>query len=73
MRVTLHSTTRLVMLNGVPARVWEGATDSGIPVHAFITRIAAPQKADQTQFQKELAECASPSADVQVYPARMVL
>ena len=42
MKVTLESTTKIVELNGVQARIWEGTTEGGIRVHAFITRIAAP-------------------------------
>ena len=44
MKVTLESTSKITTLvvNGedVPARIWEGKTESGIPCHAFITRIA---------------------------------
>ena len=32
MRVRLEQTTKVVELNGVPARMWEGVTDSGIRV-----------------------------------------
>ena len=35
--VTLTNTSKIVTLNGVPARVWEGKTAKGIPCHAFIT------------------------------------
>ena len=73
MKVTLQSTTKIVELNGVPARVWEGKTDSGIPVHAFITRIACPLDADQSAFEAELVECAPPSPELEVYPARLAL
>ncbi len=37
MKIILDSTTKLVDLNGVPARVWEGCTQDGVPVHAYIT------------------------------------
>lgn len=73
MKVTLQSTTKLVELNGVPARIWEGETESGIKVHAFMTRIAAREGEDLSQFEAELKECAKPSADVEAYPLRLVL
>ena len=73
MKVTLESTTKIVELNGVQARVWEGTTESGIRVHAFITRIAAPVDSDQYEFQRELQEQRKPSADVASYPLRLVL
>jgi hypothetical protein len=43
MRITIESTEMLVHFQvgtaQVPARIWEGHTDDGIPVHCFITRI----------------------------------
>ena len=40
MKITIESTDKIVYLNGIPARIWEGETASGICVHCFITRIA---------------------------------
>jgi hypothetical protein len=73
MKITIESTTKTVMLNGVPARIWEGKTESGIPVHAFITRIAVHEDSDATQFEAELKECRAPSAEIEAYPARLIL
>lgn len=39
MKITIESTDKIVYLNGIPARIWEGETASGICVHCFITRI----------------------------------
>lgn len=74
MKVTLESTTKIVEINGVPARIWEGHTESGIPVHAFVTRIAVHKTQDASQFEAELQEHRplSPALDG-VYPARLVL
>lgn len=73
MKITLESTTKVVELNGVPARLWEGETESGIQVHAFITRIAVHKDDDASQFEKELKEQRPPSVAVAAYPARLVL
>lgn len=79
MKITISSTTKLVQVKtsdgSVPARVWEGETDSGIPVHCFVTRIAAPKEgADLAQFERELQEHQAPrNADIQAYPLRMIL
>ena len=73
MRITIESTSKMVELNGVPARIWEGRTESGIPVHCFVTRIMALKTENLEQFERELTEQKPPSADVQVYPLRMVL
>jgi hypothetical protein len=77
MKVTLENTTKLITLNvngaEVPARIWEGQTESGIPVHAYITRIAVPNGENQAQFQRELAEQRAPSPDVAAIPLRLIL
>jgi hypothetical protein len=82
MRVQLESTDKIVELvvgvgarsASVPARIWEGETESGIKVHAFITRIAVHKDDDASQFEAELKEQRSPSRELAgVYPARMIL
>jgi len=72
-KITLESTSQLSTINGVPARVWEGQTDSGIAVIAWVSRIAVREDQDQSQFLKELAEQRPPSADAQSFPLRMIL
>jgi len=78
MKVTLDSTDKIVDLvtptGTIPARLWEGHTESGIAVHAFITRIAVHKEFDSSQFERELKETRPPSAEVdQAYPLRMIL
>jgi hypothetical protein len=78
MTVTLHATTKIVELQTadgrVPARIWEGTTESGIPVHAFITRVAVDRAEDTREFERELFEQRAPSAAVSAaYPLRLVL
>jgi len=70
MKIELESTQGMTDLNGVPARIWEGKTDKGIPVVAFITRIAVQKDQDASEFQKELQEHKVPS---QTWPLRMIL
>ena len=73
MKITVESTTKIVQFNGLPARIWEGETETGIPVHVFITRIAVAREADTGQFEHELQECRPPSAEIAAYPMRIVL
>lgn len=73
MQVTLYSTTKIVDVNGVPARVWEGTSAKGVPVYAYITRIAAPVGLDHEEFIKDLQDCAAPSAVVADLPLRLIL
>lgn len=76
MKIEVESTTKTVEMNGVEARVWEGKTDTGIPVHCFITRIAVDinDRAANDQFQAELEERRTPeNADINSYPTRMII
>ena len=74
MTITIHSTDKIVELNGVPARVWEGTSKSGVKLHCFITRLAIDK--DETradEFEKELQICKSPTPEVEAIPLRMIL
>jgi hypothetical protein len=73
MTITLTSTTKVVKINGIPARIWEGYTQSGIKVHAFITRVAINKDEEQEQFEMELQQCSAPSEDVQGYPMALII
>lgn len=77
MKIILENTSKIVELvvNGtaIPARIWEGKTESGIACHAFITRVGVDKNEDNSQFEAELKEERAPSADVATYPLRMIL
>jgi hypothetical protein len=73
MKITIEPTTKMVQINGIPARIWEGVSDSGIPVHCYVTRIAVPKDMDCAQFDRELSEQRAPSAEVEAIPLRVVL
>lgn len=80
MRMTIESTTRMVTINGarpeatpVQCRVWEGHTESGIPVVVLVPRIAVNNGNDTAEFERELLECKAPSADADAFPLRMIL
>lgn len=79
MKITLESTTKIVELNGVPARVWEGETEHGVPCFAFVTRIAPsieiPEltEAQVREFEADLAEQRAPSPAVTHIPMSLIL
>lgn len=54
-------------------RVWEGRTESGVPVQCVITRIAAPRSEDLQQFERELFERHAPAPAEPAFPMRMIL
>lgn len=73
MKITIESTTKLIKLDGVDCRIWEGQTESGVKVHCFIPRIAAKDDQDLSQFARELEQQRAPSAEIAAIPLRMVL
>lgn len=84
MKITIENTTKLVMLvidgKDVPARVWQGETDKGIPVQCFITRISPEipktnPKIDELteQFDRELKRCSDPRQTIEAIPLRMFI
>ena len=84
MRIVIENTDKIVELvvNGcaVPARVWQGATEDGIPVQAFITRIS-PEIAKThpdidrltAAFDRELKRQHDPRPSVDAIPLRLIL
>ncbi|HWE51373.1 MAG TPA: hypothetical protein VG273_16395 [Bryobacteraceae bacterium] len=74
MTVTLESTTRIVTLNGIECRLWEGTTEAGVRVYALIPRIAAHKDSDLRQFEAELLPQKAPTdIAMQVFPLRMLI
>lgn len=77
MRITVESTTEIVTVNGVPARVWHGATEGGTPVIVFVTRIGVEESAGrerQAAFERELESASTPRlASLGPVPLRLVL
>jgi hypothetical protein len=74
MKITIESTSKIIHLNDVPARIWEGQTESGIKVHCFITRIAIDK--DETrieEFEQELKEQKVPTPEIEAYSLRLIL
>jgi len=73
MQIEIENTEKIVTLDGIPARVWEGKTKSGIPVHCFVTRISPQRNTDIEEFEKELKQTKIPSPEVAAYPMRLLL
>lgn len=55
MKIIVRNSTKIVQLNGLPCRIWEGETSGGIPVHCYIAGIAVDRRASpKTKFQFEI-------------------
>lgn len=72
MKIELESTSTLVHLDGVQCRVWEGKTACGVPIVAFIPRVACKREEDNGELERELIEKDVPRAR-EAWPLRMVL
>jgi hypothetical protein len=75
MKLIIENSEQIVEVNGVPARVWLGRTESGIDVQCLITRIAVLKTDDCSQFDRELHEQAAPRSALltDAFPLRMIL
>ncbi len=84
MKITIESTTKIVTLvqagSKIEARVWQGKTESGIPVQCFITRISPEIPKDDprideltVQFTNELTRRADPRPTVEAIPLRVII
>ena len=84
MKITVENTSKIVelTLNGAtfPARIWEGTTETGTPVHCFITRIVPevhetdPRIEELTaEFERELKRTASARAETAAIPMRLII
>ena len=84
MRVTIESTSKIVEVHlqgaAVPARIWQGETESGVPVHCYMTRIVPeipetdPRIDELTaEFEHELQRCAKPRTNVVAIPLVLVI
>jgi hypothetical protein len=66
MKITITSTNHLTQVNGVPVRLWEGVTESGIPCKVFVHRLAVHKDHDAAQFEAELAEQLPPGTMIEL-------
>ncbi|MBV8971214.1 MAG: hypothetical protein JO290_02865 [Sphingomonadaceae bacterium] len=77
MKMTLESTDQVVEVRVagtiVPARVWEGTTERGVPVQALITRVAVAGDADHFEFDADLIPCRSKPPSLRAFPIRLIL
>lgn len=72
MKIELTKTSQITHLNGVPVRVWEGKTEKGVEIVAFIARIAVQKDKDCSELENELTETDCPKPK-QSWPMSMVL
>lgn len=84
MKITIESTDKTVLLatadGDVPARLWQGTTESGIPVMCFVTRIV-PEVLEGdlgyteaiAEFDAELRSCVPARPAVEAFDHRLII
>jgi hypothetical protein len=83
-KITIESTPKIVTLRNalgeLTARVWQGHTESGIPVQVFVTRIApeipkTDPRIDEitAEFERDLKRQADPRITVDAIPLRFLI
>lgn len=60
MEIMIKATDKIIKMDGVMARLWEGVTERGIPCKVLVHRIAVEDSQDTNQFDQELHECLPP-------------
>jgi len=56
MKMTIESTTKIVKVDGIDCRVWEGETERGVKVICIIPGVAVADEQDVPQFEAEWQE-----------------
>lgn len=73
MKLTLESTTRIDEVNGVPCRLWQGQTERGVQVHAYIAMVGVDRDDDASELERDLKEHAQPRVEFGAIPLRFLL
>lgn len=56
MKLQIEDTEHITLLDGVPVRVWQGVTESGMDCLVFVHRIAVDDRKDLREFDQDLQE-----------------
>lgn len=74
MKVTIESTEKIIEFNGVPARVWEGKTHTGVKVLLYVTLVSISGDENRVEeFEKQLIQQKAPSPEAKAIPLRLIL
>lgn len=73
MVITIYPTSKIVTINGMEARIWEGKTAKGTPLDLCTVHVRVRPDFDQTEFEAELKNASAPSEEVEAIPNRLRL
>ncbi len=67
MRLVIESTDVYTVMDGIPARLWQGRTPGGHPVHVFVARMGTDCPDAQAELGPEFEEL-DPPAEARMFP-----
>lgn len=73
MKITIEATETLTEIDGVPVRLWQGVTDSGIFCKVFVHRIAVHKDANTAELDAELKSVDAPRGGPNYVPLPLAL
>lgn len=82
MELIIRPTDKIVTLlddvtgTEIPARIWQGQTSTGIPVHVYITRVAVDHNRpahELAEFERALKETEPMRPDIAAIPMRLII
>lgn len=84
MKITIENTAKIVEITEdgqtMLARLWQGETEAGVPVHCYVTRIVPEvgagdpdYDAKHASFERELERMATPRTPIEAIPLRQIL
>lgn len=65
MKITIQSTDKVIHLNGAPTRIWEGATENGLPIVCLVSELTGDFDGPYDEFERypNKHTLASPAAE----------
>lgn len=72
MKIIIEPTSKVVYVNNTPTRVWQGVTEKGLEVHAYIALIGTAHNSEYLELAEVLQEV-KPRADLEDLPPRWVV
>lgn len=64
MKITIESTDKITVVDGVPCRLWNGTTEAGTPCLVFVQCLGVPDNGPVNEFAAELKERLPPGRPV---------
>lgn len=73
MKITIESTTKVIFINNIATRIWEGETEDGTKIHCYISQIAANENVNVAKFYNDISNSKTPSPEVEAIPMEITL